>query len=33
VNFSVSCPADFNADGGIAVQDFEAFFERWENGC
>ena len=33
VNFSVACPADFNADGGIDFQDIEAFFMRWENGC
>jgi hypothetical protein len=33
VNFSVVCPADFNADGGIDFGDIEAFFERWENGC
>ena len=33
VNFSVACPADFNADGGIDFGDVEAFFERWENGC
>ena len=33
VNFSVACPADFNADGGIDFGDIEAFFERWENGC
>jgi hypothetical protein len=33
VNFSVACPADFNADGGIDFADVEAFFERWENGC
>jgi hypothetical protein len=33
VNFSVACPADFNADGGIDFQDVEAFFERWEAGC
>jgi hypothetical protein len=33
VNFSLACPADFNADGGIDFTDVEAFFERWENGC
>ncbi|MEI7658946.1 MAG: hypothetical protein WCK33_12875, partial [Phycisphaerae bacterium] len=33
VNFSVSCPADFNADGGVDFGDVESFFERWENGC
>ncbi len=33
VNFSVACPADFNADGGIDGLDLFAFFERWENGC
>lgn len=33
VNFSVACPADFNADGGVDFSDVEAFFERWENGC
>ena len=33
VNFTVACPADFNADGGIDFGDIEAFFERWENGC
>lgn len=33
VNFSVACPADFNADGGIDFQDIEAFFGRWEAGC
>jgi hypothetical protein len=33
VNFGVSCPADFNADGGIDFGDVEAFFQRWENGC
>jgi hypothetical protein len=33
VNFSIACPADFNADGGIDFGDVEAFFERWENGC
>ncbi len=33
VNFSVACPADFNADGGVDFGDIEAFFERWENGC
>ena len=33
VNFSVACPGDFNADGGIDFGDVEAFFERWENGC
>ena len=33
VNFSIACPADFNADGGIDFSDVEAFFERWENGC
>jgi hypothetical protein len=33
VNFSVACPADFNADGGVDFSDVEAFFDRWENGC
>ncbi len=33
VNFSIACPADFNADGGVDFSDVEAFFERWENGC
>ncbi|MEY3231719.1 MAG: hypothetical protein RL689_1808 [Planctomycetota bacterium] len=33
VNFSVACPADFNADGGIDFGDIESFFARWENGC
>jgi hypothetical protein len=33
VNFSVACPADFNADGGVDFGDVEEFFERWENGC
>ncbi len=33
VNFSVACPADFNADGGVDGLDLFAFFERWENGC
>jgi hypothetical protein len=33
VNFSLACPADFNADGGVDFTDVEAFFERWENGC
>lgn len=33
VNFSVACPADFIADGGIDGLDVQAFFERWENGC
>ncbi len=33
VNFTIACPADFNADGGIDFSDVEAFFERWENGC
>jgi hypothetical protein len=33
VTFSVACPADFNADGGVDFGDVEAFFERWENGC
>jgi hypothetical protein len=33
VNFSVACPADFNADGGIDGADVEAFFERWVAGC
>lgn len=33
VNFSIACPADFNADGGVDFTDVEAFFERWENGC
>ena len=33
VDFSVACPADFNADGGVDFTDIEAFFERWENGC
>jgi hypothetical protein len=33
VNFGISCPADFNADGGVDFTDVEAFFERWENGC
>ena len=33
VNFVVSCPSDFNADGGVDFSDVEAFFERWENGC
>jgi hypothetical protein len=33
VNFTIACPADFNADGGIDFGDVEAFFERWENGC
>lgn len=33
VNFSVACPADFNADGGVDFQDVEAFFMRWEAGC
>jgi hypothetical protein len=33
VNFSIACPADFNADGGIDFGDVEAFFERWEAGC
>ncbi|MBS0197806.1 MAG: LamG domain-containing protein [Planctomycetes bacterium] len=33
VNFSVACPADFNADGGIDGADVSAFFERWEDGC
>jgi hypothetical protein len=33
VNFSIGCPADFNADGGVDFSDIEAFFMRWENGC
>jgi len=33
VNFTIACPADFNADGGVDFTDVEAFFERWENGC
>jgi hypothetical protein len=33
VNFSIACPADFNADGGVDFGDIELFFERWENGC
>lgn len=33
VNFSVACPADFNADGGVDFGDVEAFFTRWDNGC
>jgi hypothetical protein len=33
VNFSIGCPADFNADGGVDFSDIEAFFVRWENGC
>jgi len=33
VNFTIACPADFNADGGIDFGDVEAFFTRWENGC
>jgi hypothetical protein len=33
VNFSVACPSDFNADGGVDFGDIQAFFERWENGC
>jgi hypothetical protein len=33
VNFSIACPADFNADGGIDFSDVETFFEHWENGC
>jgi len=33
IDFTVTCPADFNADGGIDFGDVEAFFERWENGC
>jgi hypothetical protein len=31
--FSVACPADFNADGGIDGQDIFEFFERWQKGC
>ncbi|MFZ4431215.1 MAG: hypothetical protein ACOYPS_12780 [Phycisphaerales bacterium] len=33
VTYSLNCPADFNADGGIDFSDVEAFFQRWENGC
>lgn len=33
VNFAISCPSDFNADGGIDFQDVELFFLHWENGC
>jgi len=33
VNFSVACPADFNADGGVDYMDIESFFEHWEAGC
>ncbi|MEI7659082.1 MAG: immunoglobulin domain-containing protein [Phycisphaerae bacterium] len=33
VNFTVACPADFNADGGVDFNDVEEFFFRWENGC
>lgn len=33
VNFSVACPSDFNADGGVDFGDIQAFFERWEEGC
>jgi hypothetical protein len=33
VNFTVACPADFNADGGVDFGDIEAFFVRWEDGC
>ena len=33
VNFTVACPADFNADGGVDFNDVEAFFIRWEDGC
>jgi len=29
---SVTCPADFNQDGGIDGDDVEAFFAAWENG-
>ncbi len=32
-DFSVACPADFNADGGVDFGDVQAFFDRWENGC
>ncbi len=32
-DFTVSCPADFNHDGGVDGADVEAFFARWENGC
>jgi hypothetical protein len=33
VNFTIACPADFNADGGVDFGDIEEFFTRWENGC
>ncbi len=33
VNFTIACPSDFNADGGVDFGDLELFFERWENGC
>jgi hypothetical protein len=33
VNFTIACPADFNADGGVDFGDVEEFFTRWENGC
>ncbi len=33
VNFTIACPADFNADGGVDFGDVEEFFSRWENGC
>ena len=33
VNFTIACPADFNADGGVDFGDIETFFERWEDGC
>jgi hypothetical protein len=33
VNFTIACPAHFNADGGVDFGDIEEFFARWENGC
>jgi len=33
VNFSVTCPSDFNADGSVDGDDVIQFFENWDGGC
>jgi hypothetical protein len=33
VNFTLTCPSDFNADGSVDGDDVIQFFENWDIGC
>ena len=33
VNFTATCPSDFNNDGSVDGDDVIEFFERWDSGC